>query len=805
MFKNYFKIAWRNIKKHYAHSLINIIGLACGIAFTLIIAAFVWSEVNVNAKLKHLDRQYILESKWKDPNMGYEIATFGPLAKSLREAYPHLVANYYRWDGITSNVSKGDKVFREGLQIGDSTLLSMYGFPLKHGNPATAFKEPFNVVISTDKALKYFGKTDVVGETVTIESFSGTKHNFMISGVLDMPARNSVTQLFGGSDDYKNDFFISSENLSFFGRNMDWPNVFIVNYIELQPGVTPAELEQPIRHLISNNAFSGIDKEVSVVLSPLKHYYLDADKGVIRKTLFALSGIAIFILLMAVINFVNLSISKSSGRMREIGIRKVLGGLKKQLVLQFLTESFLIVFGATIVAILLYASTKNIFSDLLGKPIPSPGDFPKLFIFIPAILVVLVSFLAGIYPAFILSSLKTVNSLKGKLTGIKENQLLKKVLIGFQFGTAAFVFICAGIISQQMRLFFTKDPGYDKEYVLSALTPRDWSKAGVSKMETIRKIFADMPQVSNVSLGYEVPDGNNAGQIVLYKPGSDSTTAIASQQFTSDEFYRSTFNIPMAAGEFYGKEGQPIDPQKIVINETQAKSLEWNDPHEAIGKELVFKGFNGYKAVVAGVIKDFNTGSFHKAIPPVTFVHVKTNTIFRMFCFKLKPGNVGDAINALQKKWATVLPGTPFDFTFMDDSLRKLYATEIQLKKTSYAATALALIIVFLGILGLVSLSVEKRIKEIGIRKILGSSVKNIILLFVREFFLILIVAAIVICPLSYALMSEWLNEYAYRISITAIPFLVAIGCISILTLLIIFIRTYSAAVANPVKALRSE
>ncbi len=212
MFKNYFKIAWRNIIKSKFYSAVNIVGLSTGIAFTLLIGAYVWSELQVNKNLKNADRQYIIQSKWKDPNQGIELTTLGPLAKSLREQYPNLIANYFRWDGVTSNVSKGNKSFREGLQIGDSTMLNMYGFTLLHGNPKTAFDGPFSLVITADKAKKYFGQTDVVGQTLTIESFSGSKHDFIITGILKKPSKNSITYL---NDDNDNQFYVSSGNISF--------------------------------------------------------------------------------------------------------------------------------------------------------------------------------------------------------------------------------------------------------------------------------------------------------------------------------------------------------------------------------------------------------------------------------------------------------------------------------------------------------------------------------------------------------------------------------------------------------------
>ena len=444
MLKNYIKIAWRNIVKNSFYSLVNIIGLSAGIAFTILIAAYVWSELQVNRDLKNPDMQYVLQSKWKDPNLGNTLTTLGPLAKELKDRYPDLVANYYRWDGITSNISKGDKVFREGIQICDSTMLNMYGFTLKHGNPETAFEGPYSVVITTDKAIKFFGKTDVVGQTLTIENFSGTKHDFIITGVMNKPSRNSATWV---NDDNNNQFYISVNSLSYFGRNMNWPNQYILGYIELRKGVKPGDLEKPIQYLLKQNAAPGVAENLTTYLVPLNEYYLSAANGLVKKMLYALSAIAFFILLMAVINFVNMSISRSATRMREIGIRKVLGGLKKQLIVQFLTESIILVLFATVFALVIFLLTKDVFSAVLDKQIPALTCFPVWFLVFPLLLIVFVGIVAGIYPAFVLSSLKSVESLKGKLTSVKENVLLRKSLVAFQFGTATIVFIGAIIIS----------------------------------------------------------------------------------------------------------------------------------------------------------------------------------------------------------------------------------------------------------------------------------------------------------------------------------------------------------------------
>lgn len=799
MLKNYFKIAWRNIVKSRFYSVINIIGLSTCIAFTVLIAAYVWNELQVNSKLKNSDRQYIIQSKWKDPNQGYQFTTLGPLAKALKDNYPSLVANYCRWDGITSNVSKGDKIFREDIAICDSTMLNMYGFKLLHGNAATALNEPFDAVITKDMAVKYFGKQDVVGKTLTIESFSGSKHDFIITGVSETISKNSVINLI---DDYPNNIFVSINNLGYFGRNMDWPNAHIAGYIELQKGITPKDLQQPMAHLLKQNAPPEFAANLSPFIISLKDFYLAANFGLVQKTIYTLSAIALFILIMAIINFINMSVSRSAARMREIGIRKVLGGMKKQLMLQFLIESTIIVFIATAIAFITYASTKNLFSNIIGKPIPSLADFPSYFIVFPALLVLMIGFIAGIYPAFVLSSLKSVDSLKGKLTSVKENVLMRKSLIAFQFITATVAFTGAIIISKQINLFLHSDLGYNKDYILSAQLPRDWTQQGVRKMKNLRDEFAAMPAIKHVALSFEIPDGGNSSEAPLYKFGSDSTRAISAATLETDENYLSVYHIPLKAGSFF--EGHALDSGKIILNETAVHALGWKDVSDAIGQQIKIPG-DPTIFTIKGITNDFHFGSMQQKVAPIIFFNVEFAPVYRYLSFKIQPGNITASITAIQKKWSALMPGTPFEYKFMDDTLARLYKTEIQLKKASYTATVLALIIVLLGVLGLISLSIQKRTKEIGIRKVLGSSVAGIILLFIKEFLLVIIIAGFVACPLAYIIMQRWLNEYAYRINITYQPFIISIIALGFITALVICIQTIKTAMANPVKSLRTE
>lgn len=733
--------------------------------------------------------------------MGYTLATLGPLAKSLWENHPDLVENYYRYDGVTSFVSKGDKVFREGLQIGDSTLLGMYGFDLLYGNPQEVFEGPYSILITKDKAIKYFGHADVIGQSLTIENFSGAKHDFQITGVLDKLSRNSVTHLV---DDYPNSIFLSVADLSFFGRNMDWNNTSIAAFLELKPGVAPQDLDKPIEYLVKQNTPREINENLTPYLVPLKKYYLTANNGLVRKMLNLLSLIAGFILLMAVINFVNISLGRSSVRKREIGIRKVLGGLKRQLMIQFLSESTLLVVLAALFSLGLYQILKIPMSRILLHDLPNVRDFPPVFIPFLVVLIIVVGFLAGIYPAMVLSSMSSVNSLKSKWSTGKESGLMKKILIAIQFCTAATVIIGAISISKQIQFFFSQQLGYDKEYIVSAQVPRDWSPEGTTKMEYVRRQFAVLPQVKDVTLSYEVPDGNNSGNISIYLEGSDSASAVNSQLLMTDEHYASTYSIALVAGEYFQPKGLKPDSTKIVINETQAKVFGWLDAGQAVGKRVRVPGMQT-SLTVAGVIRDFHFGSMQKAIPPVVILPLSLTNTFRYFSFKLKPGHIGESLSQLQKQWAALLPGTSFEYKFLDDLLNKLYKSEIQLKRATWLATVLSLFIALLGVLGLVSQSIYKKTREIGIRKVLGATSNSIIRLFINEFLPVIAVAALVACPLAWYLLEKWLAGYAYRIEISVIPFVISILGLTVLTILLIAVQTLKTSLENPVEALKGE
>lgn len=797
MLKNYFKLAWRNILKNRFYSMVNILGLSVGIAFTMLIAAYIWGEFQVNRQLKNAGNQYIVQGDWT-AGMGNGLTTIAELPRALKQNYPNLVANYYRWDGISAIITKGDKHFTENLQIGDSTLLNMFGFKLLDGDARTALSDPFSAVISKATAIKFFGRTDVVGQTLQIANFAGQTHYFTVNGVLADRAKNSITDLVG---DGSGGIFLPEAAANFMQRNINgWNNIYIVGYVELKPGVSPDALKAPMLSLLKKNAPPQISGNVKPYLVPLKTYYLQG----VQRMLYIMSYVGLFILLMAVINYVNMCISRSSTRLKEMGIRKVLGGLRAQLIRQFLAESVLLVTISTFVALLFYLAARPFFSDILGQNMTALFGFPWYIYIIPFAFALLIGVLAGIYPALVLTALKSVDALKGKLASVNEKVFVRKALVACQFSIAIVVLVSALVISQQISLFFGKDLGYNKNLVIYASPPRDWSQTGVNKMEMVRDQLMQTPDVSNVSLSYSIPNGATGGAAMLYRYGADSTKATPVTLVVADNQYAATYQIPMKAGSFFRPVFKQGDERTVVVNETQAKALGWRDVKQAVGRQIRIAD---YPAVftICGVTADYVFGSMQSAIPAMVFVSTHYVVSYRYFSIKLRQGNLQQRLASLEKTWAKLLPGTPFEYKFIDEVIAKTYQRELQMQKAAYTATVLAIIIVLLGVLGLISQSVHKRTKEIGIRKVLGSSAAGISMLFLKDVLAVVMIAGLVACPIAWLVMHNWLSDYAYKISLSATPFLISVIGLSVVTATVIILQTTKAALAKPADSLRSE
>ena len=583
----------------------------------------------------------------------------------------------------------------------------------------------------------------------------------------------------------------------------DWNSV-IISYIQLNKGVRQGDLIKPLQQLLKLHTSPDVQKNMLVRFVPLSSAYLDANNATIRKMIYTLSLTALFILLMAVVNFINISIGNSTSRLKEIGLRKVFGSAKKQLILQFLTESLILVFIAACLSLIIYQLLQPFFSNFIGKSIPSLLSFPLYFIAILIVFVLIVGLMSGFYPAIILSSVQIAESVKGKLKAVNENILLRKIFVGFQFFIAIVVFISAIIISKQVSYNINTDLGFDKEQLLNIRLPRKWTNEGVRQMETVRNELTALPGVINASVNYTVPGWNASDVPAFYKQGDNDENTVGTFGIISDDKYAETFKIPILAGRFFSGSDVAYDSSSIVINETLLKDLGWHSADESIGK-IVINDNDNKSYTISGVVKDFHVESKQITIKPLAFLNIFRNNTYRYLSIRIKPGNIQQTIEALQKKWAALEPDEAFSFSFMDETLEMMYNSDLQLKNASYLATILAVIIVLLGTVGIISLSIAKRTKEIGIRKLLGASVINILALFIKDVLLLIIIATLIAFPTAYLIMKFWLNNYAYRIDINGYPFLTVFLFMMFITTLLICFQTIKAAIVNPVKSLKTE
>lgn len=801
MLRNYIKIALRHLRKHKLLSAVTILCLVAGLTFSMLIGVYVLQQYGVNKELSNVGQQYILKSVWKEKDMGLEVTTVAPLAKAAKDEYPQLVKNYYRFNPVTNVVSAGEKHFQENIAICDTTLVNMYGFDLLHGNKENAFANNKSAVITGAMAVKLFGRTNVLGETITISNTTSEKQGYIVSAVLqDMPF-NSVNNFV---DEKGYSVFVSFEGNKFFDTQnyaSDWNNIYIVGMLELQPGKTAADLKGPMHQLLAKYAPPNIKNNLTVSPQSLETFHLNANDGAVNKMLQTLSIIAAFILLMAIINFININIGTSSYRLKEIGLRKVFGSQRRQLCFQFVAESVVISFLAALISIACYQMLLPVFNNVLHTALTPIWQFTPIMIVWVVALVLFTGIVAGLYPALVLSAKTLTHAVKGKLNTSKGGTFFRQSLLVTQFSLAIIVFICAIIVAKQISFVFKRDMGYNKEHlmVISAF-PKQWTPEGVQKMQTIRNGLKQLPAVKDATISFEVPDRVPPNTLSVTPQGSGTQNPVLMSFILADENFASTYELQLKEGEFFNKSG--TKKLEIVINEAAQKALNLND---ALGKKVNIAGWGDTAFTVAGVIKNYNYSTMQQGIGPMAFIHTNDNPGYRYITVKLSTNDVAAAINAVQKKWTDLSPNTPFEYTFMDQRFKNIYQSELQLKKASAIATALNLVIVLLGIFGVLSFTLARRLKEISLRKIVGANTRNIILLFVKEYAWLIAIANIIAWPVAYWASNKWLQQYAFRIQQNIIPYAAVALVVTALAVVLIILQCYKIANASPVKNLRTE
>ncbi|WP_185218266.1 ABC transporter permease [Sphingobacterium mizutaii] len=798
---SYIKIAWRNISKKKLQNIINLIGLICGITFIMIVGAYIWDAKQVNAHLKNKDQQYLLQSSYKKEGLGLDITTVGALPKALAEEYPQLVKNYYRLDGLTCIVSNGTDKFEEGASLGDPSLLAMFGFELHAGDINTALKDPFSLVITEAAAMKYFGRTDALGEQLSIRNFNGEKHDFMITGIIKPSYQNSVLEL---TPALRSDFFLPIASEKYFGRDIDnWENPYIIGFLELQQNVSPGQLTTAIKTLVSKHTDKTFADNYSPDLKPLKSYYLESNDGAIQKMIDILLYIAGFILLMAIINFINFNLGQNIGRLKEIGIRKIMGAQSNQIASLLLTEYVILLCLILLICLPLYILAKPLFENIFMRRLPQLTELPYYFFLGILLFSILIGLISGLYPAIKLSRNSLLNSVKLQFDKVKNKHSIRKALLFLQFTTAIVILTSTIIIARQIHLFVNSDLGYNKEYILTVQTTRDWSPEGVRKTQTIQQELEKLNEIEDISLSYETPNNIVGKAEIALMDKSDEP--INSQMIISDSKFADTYQIPMLAGQFFSSNlVDSMAPQEVVINRKAMNVLGYEHADDIIGRNLRINGSNDPIKVV-GITENFIPNSMHNPNTAIIWLNVAQNNFYRYFNIRMKPGSISNSIQNIEKNWHFLMPDAPFEYHFMEENIRKMYETELQLYRASISATVITLIIVCLGIIGLVSLSISARSKEVGMRKILGAKLSDLLVLFSKEYYLLFIASVLTAVPISFFMMKKWLTNYEFRIQISAWNYLLPILLLlALLAGLILFIL-YRNGRGNPIHRLKED
>jgi putative ABC transport system permease protein len=780
MILNYLKIALRNMRRHKGYSAINILGLAIGMACCILILLWVQDELSFDKFHKNYHRLYRVE---QDIDMGggkkvWIYSAAAAVGPALKNEYPE-IANTARLFLFPKRapVVYNQNIFNEVLRFADASIFEIFTFPLIKGNPLLPFKGPNSVVISEKIARKYFGSENPLGKTLEI-----TKDSFMVTAVMeDIPLNSSLSF----------DLLLPMEYLKKNGRDLnDWNSNDFVTYVLLQENTD----YQEVNTKISKFQNRAVDTTSKMFLNPLSRIYLYSNRGTGRiQNIYIFLIVAFAILIIACINFMNLTTARYGRRVREVGIRKVVGAGKKEMIWQFFGESFLMVFLALFLGILLVIQFLPLFNNLVAKQITlNITENMQTLTGLVGILLV-TGFISGSYPALFLSSFQPVTVLKESIKSVSRGTLFRKILVIFQFSLSIILIISTILIYQQIDFMQNRDLGLDIENVICLRAGSETASIyGSLKNEWLKN-----PNILYVTTSFSKPSGIGMFDGSWEWEGKQPDTKIKINKTWVGYDFLDTFKIKLLDGRFYSNQFPGDDANSIVINEQLAKLIGSGSP---VGKRF-WRGND--KRTIIGVIKEFHYLPLHRKIGPM-MLHFSPRS-FRYIFVRVKPGDIDKTLGYLEDVFKRVNPGTPFEFTFLDEEYDKMYRAEERMGKIFNYFAFLAIFISCLGLFGLASFTTEQRTKEIGIRKVLGSTVSGIVLLLSKEFARWVVVANLVAWPFAYYLMNGWLRGFAYKTGIGIWIFVLSGAIALAVALVTVSYQAIKTAVTNPVKALKYE
>jgi len=783
MIKSYFKIALRNIKRNSTYSIFNISGMAIGMASAILILLWVQDEWSYDRHFKNSDNLYriIEKQSLSGGEVSFSAVSPGMLAADLKEEFPEIIRSA-RYSNPQFPVQKGKEFINVKIAIIDKAFLDMFNIEFVRGDIKTSLNGPFSIVITDKLAARYFSNEDPAGKTLTSGNWV-----FTITGIVKSLPYNSHLEF---------DILFPSEFLKQIGAPVnDW-GFRCYNYIELQNGNNSKTIDRKILDFVrKHNPESKSDiflqniKKIHLFSSHKYAYDISGHGDITDVRILSLT--ALFILVIASINFMSLSTAQSARRAREIGFRKVTGASREKIIIQFIGESLLIVLLAHIIAMILVELLLPGYNNLTGKQLDINYGGAGLYFGLISI-VLFCSIMAGAYPAFYLSSLKPLDTIRGiniKRPGKPE---FRRVLVVFQFSLSFVLIICTLIIRNQLHYIQNKDLGFNKEnicYFQFETNPRD------NQLENFKEELSNVPDIVSVTRAHYNPFNVEGTWPELNWAGKKEGDDVLFYNLGTDEDYVKTFQLQIKEGRFFSSEFS-TDNTKVVINEQAARIMGLRNP---LG-EILSSG-NGSEFTIIGVVKDFYFRSLHTGIEPLIITLEPCNN----FYIRMKPGKVTSIIESIKKKYESFNNPNPLYFHFLDDDFNKLYQTEKRMGKISKYFSLLAIIISCLGLKGLSSFMAERRTKEIGIRKINGAKSGEIFFLLYREYFIWVMISIIISCPISLYVMNKWLQNFACRINIGWWVFALAGAFALLMVFLTTSLQSYRAAVKNPVEALKYE
>jgi putative ABC transport system permease protein len=800
MIKNYFIIAWRNLLKNKVFSVINILGLSIGLACCILMFLFIQHELSYDKFNIHSSNIYRITSESESTSGKTNLAvTPAPWAPLMKKDLPE-INNYVRIFKAEKSIigQPGQQKFYENdLLFVDSTFFDVFSFSLQKGNSKQALEKPNSIVLTRETAEKYFGNEDPIGKTLEINSMVGIL-NVEITGIVnEIPSTSH----------FKFNALISLQSLGDISGL--WAFHMFQSYVLINNNVSTQALEKKFaafaNKYINNNPQA--DGKHDIHLQPLNSIHLNSkmigEIGVNGdiKYVYIFTGIAVFILLIACFNFTNLSTARSLSRAKEVGLRKVVGAEKQQLIRQFLSETILFALIALTLAIIIAILVLPLFNQLSGRQMSFNLNNNYALTGLLVLLVLFVGLLAGIYPAVILSSFKPVEVLKSKFQKTAKGVSFRKVLVTLQFVISIALIASTIIVTKQLQFLKNKKLGFDKENVAIVTLPKDMDSA---KLQTFKNSILNSGVISNVAGASSVP-GVNIPINQVNDGNTDLKKALSMQMLFTDHEFIKTMNMKILAGRDFSSQYATDKTEGFILNEEAVKKAGWKNPAEAIGK--TFQWVNPGRVVksgkVIGIVQNFNITPLKAAVQPLVMHYSALR--FQYLYVRFNQLNAGNTIDIIGKKFKEVYPKQSFEYSYLDETLNQMYAGEKKISQVFSYFSFLAILIACMGILGLSLYSIQQRIKEIGIRKVLGASVTRITAELVKDFLKPVLIAAIIAFPIAWYAMDKWLQDFAYRTNIGWWIFIAA-GLLAVLIAMItIGVQAVKAAIANPVKSLRTE